>query len=145
MNLDPQVAERLVTDEAFLQRYLADEAARRAARPVKRRCTVATAGAVTADGGEVVAASDASVFHGGKPIARVGDTVRYRDGSETTIISGAGAAIVHKGRSVALVGSHTENGDRIVSTPITGLQITEFADGPLIEGLLVPGLQPAGK
>lgn len=62
----------------------------------------------------------------GNPLARVGNTVSYEDGSETTIIDGAGAADANVGRSVALVGSRLNNGD---------LSAESFQDGA---ALLIP-------
>jgi uncharacterized Zn-binding protein involved in type VI secretion len=93
---------------------------------------LATIGAKTRQGGEVVTASS-----GMELIARVGDKVHYPDGSETEITSGAGALLLISGRPAAIVGSHLANGDRIVSSPGTSGSITAY--GTDIEGLLQPG------
>lgn len=68
------------------------------------------------------------------PIARVGDAVTYRNGSEAVIMEGAGFAATIDHRPAALVGSTLSNGDRIVSTiwQGTGFFVPE---GKQIEGL----------
>ncbi|BEV72939.1 MULTISPECIES: PAAR domain-containing protein [unclassified Paludibacterium] len=73
---------------------------------------VATIGSKTRYGGEVVTATSEMEL-----IARVGDTVRYPDGSETVIISGAGSLLLLAGRPAAIVGSALANGDYIISSP----------------------------
>ena len=76
-----------------------------APRKVIARYPIATIGSRTRRGGEVVLASQ------GEPaddfrIACVGDRVRYPDGSESVIVSGAGHASTYANRPIALVGSH---------------------------------------
>ena len=108
-----------------------------AERPVKGIHVFATLGSKTARGGEVVTASTGSEFNG-HPIARVGEMVRYPDGSESRIVSGAGfAAAVHR-QPIAIVGSATDNGDSIVSSLQNALNIHEYSDEP-IPGQLQPG------
>jgi len=75
---------------------------------------LATIGSKTRLGGEVVTASSDMEL-----IARVGDKVRYPDGSETEIISGAGSLLLIAGRPAAIVGSELANGDHIVTTTQT--------------------------
>ncbi|WP_229413005.1 PAAR domain-containing protein [Massilia alkalitolerans] len=83
-----------------------------ARRKITARYPIATIGSRTVQGGEVVVA-DNVVHMDGFRIACVGDRVRYPDGSESIIVSGAGNASTFGDRPVALVGSHVENGDRI--------------------------------
>ena len=93
-------------------------------------------------GGEVVLASQ------GEPaddfrIACVGDRVRYPDGSESVIVSGAGHASTYANRPIALVGSHIANGDRIVARAQSIGEIV-VVEGEPIPGLLEPGYAPPG-
>lgn len=97
---------------------------------------VATLASRTARGGEVVTATTGIVIEEHK-VARVGDTVRYPDGSETTIISGAGYAFVYDGQPLAIVGSGLENGDRISDSRQTAVCFVEY-EGEPIQGLLDP-------
>lgn len=122
---------------------LADEfAARLAARPVKATYDLATIGAKTRDGGEVATASSGMEV-AGHQIACVGDMVRYSDGTQTRIISGAGAALAYKHRPMAIVGSGTANGDTIVSSLQSDWKIVEYADDEGIHGLLLAGYAAA--
>lgn len=120
------------------QRSAFEFIAKLAARPVKAAYDLATLGSKTRQGGEVVTASTGTVVHGHR-IACVGDIVRYPDGTESRIVSGAGVAMAYKGRPAAIVGSATENGDTIVSSLQSSAQIREYADHPGIPGLLQPG------
>lgn len=108
-----------------------------ASRPVKATYDLATLGAKTQQGGEVVTASTDMQMDGHR-IACVGDVVRYPDGVESRIISGAGAALFYKDRPVAIVGSTTDNGDIITSSLQSSAQIREYADDDGIPGLLQP-------
>jgi len=106
-------------------------------RRVIARYPIATIGSRTRHGGEVVLASQ------GEPaddfrIACVGDRVRYPDGSESVIVSGAGHASTYANRPIALVGSHIANGDRIVARA-QSIGDTVVVDGEPIPGLLEPG------
>ncbi len=127
--------------EEEAKRYFAERAEALAMKPVKSRHAIATLGAKTERGGEVVTASTGDVINGHR-IACVGDTVRYPDGSESKIVSGAGSASLYDGNPVAIVGSHLENGDIIVGSLQNGLEIIQYADESPIPGFLVPGYVP---
>ncbi|MCD5327944.1 PAAR domain-containing protein [Chromobacterium piscinae] len=118
------------------QRLVADWLAKTAGRPILAIYPVATDASVTAWGGQVLATSP--IVLGAHRIALVGDTVRYADGTEATIISGAGVAGIVDNRSIALVGSELNNGDRIAGPHHDDATITQYADEPPIEGLLDP-------
>lgn len=120
------------------ERLVAEFMAKLAARPVKATYDLATLGAKTRQGGEVVTASTDMQMDGHR-IACVGDVVRYADGIESRIISGAGAALCYQDRPVAIVGSATDNGDIIISSLQSSAQIQEYADDDGIPGLLQPG------
>ena len=101
------------------------------------RYPIATIGSRTRRGGEVVLGEQ------GEPaddyrIACVGDRVRYPDGSESVIVSGAGHASTYANRPIALVGSHIANGDRIVARAQSIGEIV-VVEGEPIAGLLEPG------
>jgi uncharacterized Zn-binding protein involved in type VI secretion len=109
-------------------------------RRVIARYAIATIGSRTRRGGEVVLASQ------GEPaddfrIACVGDRVRYPDGSESVIVSGAGHASTYANRPIALVGSHIANGDCIVARAQSIGEIV-VVEGEPIPGLLEPGYAP---
>ena len=109
-------------------------------RKVIARYPIATIGSRTRRGGEVVLASQ------GEPaddfrIACVGDRVRYPDGSESVIVSGAGHASTYANRPIALVGSHIANGDCIVARAQSIGEIV-VVEGEPIPGLLEPGYAP---
>ena len=122
-------------------RMVAEFKAKHDARPVKGTYAMATEGSKTERGGVVVNASTGIVIEGHR-VARVGDTVRYPDGSESKIVSGAGFASVYKGQPVAIIGSATDNGDTIISSMQSGAKIREFADDDGIPGLLQAGYIP---
>ncbi len=113
-----------------------------ARRKVMARYPIATIGSRTVQGGEVVVA-DKVVHMDGFRIACVGDRVRYPDGSESIIVSGAGNASTFGDRPVALVGSHVENGDRIALSRQNMGEIVLFEGDAPITGLLQPGYMPA--
>lgn len=119
-------------------RLAAEFNAKLASRPVVTTYDLATLGAKTRQGGEVVTASTDMKLEGHR-IACVGDVVRYPDGSASKIVSGAGAALAYKDRPVAIVGSATDNGDTIVSSLQNSAQIWEYSDDDGIPGLLQPG------
>jgi uncharacterized Zn-binding protein involved in type VI secretion len=111
-----------------------------APRKIIARYPIATIGSRTRGGGEVVLAAH------GEPaddfrIACVGDRVRYPDGSESEIVSGAGHASTYANRPIALVGSHIANGDRIVARAQSIGEIVVM-EGEPIAGLLEPGYAP---
>lgn len=103
-----------------------------------QKYAVATVGSKTKRGGDVVTGRPGHHI-GEHLIACVGDLVRYPDGSESVIVSGAVGHLIDD-KPVALVGSHIANGDRIVSSPQTAVEIIVEEDAPPIVGLLQPGL-----
>lgn len=126
------------------QRLASECLAKLAARPVKATYDLATLGAKTREGGEVATAST-DMETDGHRIACVGDVVRYPNGSESKIVSGAGSALAFIDRPVAIMGSATDNGDIIISSLQSGAQIDEYADDDGIPGLLQPGyMAPIG-
>ncbi|MDY7576736.1 XRE family transcriptional regulator [Herbaspirillum sp. RTI4] len=110
-------------------------------RPIKAVYALATVGSKTLRGGEVVTSSTEMKI-GGMSVARVGDLIRYPNGRESAIISGAGYAAVYEGKPLAIVGSHIENGDVIESSPQNDAKIIEYADDEATPGLLEPGYAP---
>lgn len=112
-----------------------------ARRKITARYPIATIGSRTEQGGEVVVA-DNVVHMDGFRIACVGDRVRYPDGRESIIVSGAGNASTFGDRPVALVGSHVENGDRIALSRQNMGEIVLFEGDAPIVGLLQPGYLP---
>lgn len=126
--------------EADGQRQVAEFMAKLAARPVKGRYPAATESSTTERGGKIIATSGFSTI-GGR-VAMVGDIVRYADGSEARIASGAGMAAVYEGRPLALVGSALDNGDRITGPAHNGMVIVQYADEEPIKGLLDPSYLP---
>jgi uncharacterized Zn-binding protein involved in type VI secretion len=109
-------------------------------RKVLARYPIATVGSRTSRGGQVVLASNdryADDYH----VACVGDCVRYPDGSESVIVSGAGHASTIANRPIALVGSHVANGDRIVMRAQSIGEIVVL-EGEPVPGLLEPGYLP---
>lgn len=127
--------------EADGQRLVAEFMAKLAAKPVKGRYPAATESSTTERGGRPVATS--GLHTAGGRIALVGDIVRYADGSEARIISGAGVASVYAGRPIALVGSELDNGDRITGPIHNGMVIVQYADEAPIKGLLDPNYLPS--
>jgi uncharacterized Zn-binding protein involved in type VI secretion len=111
-------------------------------RKIVARYPIATIGSRTRRGGEVVLANhdqQADDFR----VACVGDRVRYPDGSESVIVSGAGHASTFADRPIALVGSHIANGDRIVARAQSIGEIV-VVEGESIPGLLEPGCVGGG-
>ena len=126
-------------DAAFATHTTASQGAS-APRKVVARYPIATIGSRTRRGGEVVLAGQ------GEPaddfrIACVGDRVRYPDGSESVIVSGAGHASTYANRPIALVGSHIANGDCIVARAQSIGEIVVVEGEPIL-GLLDPGYAP---
>lgn len=126
--------------EADGQRLVAEFMAKLAAKPVKGRYPAATESSTTERGGRPIATS--GLHTAGGRIALVGDIVRYADGSEARIISGAGVASVYAGRPIALVGSELDNGDRITGPIHNGMVLVQYADEAPIKGLLDPSYVP---
>lgn len=127
--------------EADGQRLVAEFMAKLAAKPIKGRYPAATESSTTERGGKIIASS--GMHTTGGRIALVGDIVRYADGSEARIISGAGVASVYAGRPIALVGSELDNGDRITGPIHNGMVIVQYADEEPIKGLLDPTYLPS--
>jgi uncharacterized Zn-binding protein involved in type VI secretion len=134
----PQEGNAMDYTEAEGQRLVDEFMAKLAARPVKATYDLATLGAKTRQGGMIASASTGMVISGHR-IACLGDVVRYPDGTESKIVSGAGSALGYKGQSMAIVGSATDNGDSIISSLQSSAQIGEYADD---DG--IPGLQQHG-
>jgi uncharacterized Zn-binding protein involved in type VI secretion len=109
-------------------------------RKIVARYPLATIGSRTGRGGEVVAVGDGAGADEYR-LARVGDLVRYADGSESVITSGAGHASAIGAFPVALVGSHVANGDRIAATLHSMGEIVVRAGDAPIPGLLQPGYE----
>ncbi|ELP5716805.1 TPA: hypothetical protein ACOEAZ_004523 [Enterobacter asburiae] len=88
------------------------------AHPVTAAYLIATEGSLTRNGGEVfseyngrqIKLNDGTILN----VSRVGDEVRYPDGTAARISNGAGNT---PGVSIALVGSSLDNGDEIISCP----------------------------
>ena len=112
-----------------------------ALRKVTARYPIATIGSRTLRGGKVVV-SENELHLDTYRVACVGDRVRYPDGSESIIVSGAGNASTFGNRPIALVGSHVENGDRITLSPQSIGEIVLFEGDAPIAGLLQPGYVP---
>jgi uncharacterized Zn-binding protein involved in type VI secretion len=108
-------------------------------RKVIARYPIATIGSRTRRGGQVVLASNELADN--YRVACVGDRVRYPDGSESVIVSGAGHASTFADRPIALVGSHVANGDRIVARAQSIGEIVVL-EGEPVPGLLEPGYVP---
>lgn len=130
----PKEGNTMEYTEAEGQRLVAGFMAKLAARPVKGRYPAATENSTTERGGKIIATSGISTA-GGR-VALVGDIVRYPDGSESRIVSGAGVASVYLGNSIALVGSELDNGDKINGPMHNGMTIVQYADDEPIKGLL---------
>ena len=109
-------------------------------RKVVARYAIATIGSRTSRGGQVVLASNDPCADDYR-IDCVGDRVRYPDGSESVITSGAGHASTIGNRPIALVGSHIANGDRIVMRAQSMGEIVVLEGEPVL-GLLEPGYMP---
>jgi hypothetical protein len=96
----------------------------------------ATIGARTERGGWIAEVTT-KLGYRGLMLARVGDIVRYEDGTEATINDGAGIAATWEDKPFALVGSRLSNGDRISETLQDGMGIDGRPDKP-IPGLFDP-------
>jgi uncharacterized Zn-binding protein involved in type VI secretion len=107
-------------------------------RKIIARYPIATIGSRTRRGGQVVRTDGVADDY---CVACVGDRVRYPDGSESVITSGAGHASTFANRPIALVGSHIANGDRIVA-PAQSIGEIIVVEGEQVPGLLEPGYQP---
>jgi len=115
-------------------------AATPSSRKIVARYLIATIGSRTKRGGEVVMGKHERQADDYR-VACVGDSVRYPDGSESVITSGAGLASTFADRPIALVGSHIANGDRIVARAQSMGEIVVM-EGEVVAGLLEPGYLP---
>lgn len=106
-------------------------------RKIVARYPLATIGSRTSRGGEVVIEGQGQYVDPYR-IACVGDRVRYPDGSESVIISGAGEASKFADKPVAVVGSHIANGDRIVASLQSIGEIVLYEGDAPIAGLFHP-------
>jgi uncharacterized Zn-binding protein involved in type VI secretion len=138
--MEHDYTEDCLTEEEV--QLLQAESERLATRPIKAEYPFATLGSKTRMGGEVVTANTGALEIGDHPIACVGDIIRYPDGMETRIVSGAGYASVLGDKPVAIVGSTAANGDEIISTLCDKSRITEYVDDDPIPGFLQPGYVP---
>ncbi|MBR8450136.1 PAAR domain-containing protein [Burkholderia multivorans] len=100
----------------------------------------ATVGSRTERGGWVAKVSSETQYCG-LLLARVGDIVRYPDGSEAFIVDGAGFAATWDDKPFALVGSRLSNGDCIARTlqDEAGVRVNA---GESIDGLFDPHYVP---
>lgn len=96
--------------------------------PIKRIHLIATSGAVTSNGGTVIA-KPSGITLDGLPVATVGDLVKCPIHGDTTIVDGCGSTMEIDGRPVALVGSRTSSGAMITRSPQRQAAIVEYADG----------------
>lgn len=106
-------------------------------RKIVARYPLATIGSRTGRGGEVIIEGQGQYIDPYR-IACVGDRVRYPDGSESVIVSGAGEASKFADKPVAVVGSHIANGDRIVASLQSIGEIVLYEGDAPISGLLQP-------
>jgi predicted XRE-type DNA-binding protein/uncharacterized Zn-binding protein involved in type VI secretion len=134
----PQEGNMMEYNEAAPARMVDEFMTQLAARPVKATYDLATLGSKTRQGGAIASASTGMVIREHR-ISCVGDVVRYPDGTESKIVSGAGSALAYKGQPMAIVGSGTDNGDTIILSLQSSVQIREYADDGGIAGLLQPG------
>jgi len=115
-----------------------------APRTLEAICRFATDGALSRQGGRIEHGSADDQFHLPDGLvlsqAMVGGFVIYPDGSRARIVSGAGyAATKGNGVSFALVGSQLDNGDEIISTPLSDVLLAQWDNsGPLADDFLVP-------
>lgn len=86
---------------------------------------VATVGSRTARGGHVTTGCDSVRLHD-RPVACVGDRVRYPDGGEATIVTGS-RHVFCADRPLAVVGSRLDNGDVLVESTQSGIRLHEPA------------------
>ena len=120
------------------QRLVAELLAKQAARPIKATYDLVTFGAKTRQGGAVATACT-GIETDGHRVACVGDTVRYPDGNESEIVSGAGFALAYKDLPEAIGSSTSDNGDTIISSLQRAPQTLEYAVDGGVPGLLQSG------
>lgn len=114
----PFTAEQLagMNDEA--RSLIAKQNTYNLTHPVTAAYLIATEGSLTRDGGTVFSEYSGQQIKTecGKRlnVSRVGDEVRYPNGTTAKISTGVGKT---SGDSAALVGSSLDNGDEIISSP----------------------------
>lgn len=114
----PFTAEQLAEMNEEARHLIAERNAYNLAHPVTAAYLLATEGSLTRNGGKVfsefngrqIKLDDGTMLN----VSRVGDQVRYPDGTSAKITNGAGNT---PGESIALVGSLLDNGDEIISCP----------------------------
>ncbi len=106
-----------------------------------QKFVIATIGSRTERDGIVVEAvpEEEGSYVDAHKLACVGDIVRYSDGSESVIVSGAGDASMIENRSVALVGSQIANGDHIVPSLQPAVELSFEDSDELLQGLVQTG------
>ncbi|MEG4684937.1 hypothetical protein UXP70_08315 [Enterobacter cloacae] len=114
----PFTAEQLAEMNEEARNLIAKRNAYNLAHPVIAAYLIAAEGSLTRNGGKVfseyngrqIKLDDGTMLN----VSRVGDEVRYPDGTSAKITNGAGNT---PGESIALVGSSLDNGDEIISCP----------------------------
>ncbi|WP_208527917.1 hypothetical protein [Lelliottia nimipressuralis] len=114
----PFTAEQLAAMNDESRSLIEKQNAYNLAHPVTAAYLIATEGSLTRNGGKVfseyngrqIKLDDGTMLN----VSRVGDEVRYPDGTSAKISNGAGNT---PGESIALVGSLLDNGDEIISCP----------------------------
>jgi hypothetical protein len=133
----PFTAEQLagMNDEA--RSLIEKQNAYNLAHPVTAAYLIATEGSLTRDGGTVFSEYSGQQIEtvDGKRlnVSRVGDEVRYPDGTTAKINTGVGKA---SGDSAALVGNTHDNGDEIISSPQGSIRRVVRAGESLPENFL---------
>ena len=114
----PFTTEQLAKMDEGSQALIAERIAYNLTHPVTAAYLIATEGSLTRDGGTVFSEYNGQQIETecGKRlnVSRVGDEVRYPDGTTAKINTGVGNT---SGDSAALVGSSLNNGDEIISSP----------------------------
>ncbi|HDG1694571.1 hypothetical protein AB9B48_10570 [Kluyvera ascorbata] len=133
----PFTAEQLagMNDEA--RSLIEKQNAYNLAHPVTAAYLIATEGSLTRDGGTVFSEYSGQQIEtvDGKRlnVSRVGDEVRYPDGTTAKINTGVGKT---SGDSAALVGNTLDNGDEIISSPQESIRRVVRAGESLPENFL---------
>ncbi len=114
----PFTAEQLARMNDEARSLIEKQNAYNLAHPVTAAYLIATEGSLTRDGGTVFSEYTGQQIESedGKRlnVSRVGDEVRYPDGTTAKINTGVGKT---SGDSAALIGSSLDNGEEIISSP----------------------------
>lgn len=133
----PFTAEQLAEMNDVTRSLIEKQNAYNLAHPVTASYLIATEGSLTRDGGTVFSEYSGQQIETeqGKwrSVSRVGDEVRYPDGTTAKISTGAGKT---SGGSAALVGSALDNGDEIISCPQGNIRKVVRAGESLPENFL---------